>query len=123
MFPNPLLLLGAACWVLWVDVVASHVDVVCVSQVFFSSCNSVKFHSELLNYIDIPVMDIHGRQKQQKRTTSFFQFCKQVSEADLPTLRPPGSCIDTILSLSLPQLAGTRQTRLLILKALHQPPR
>lgn len=47
-------------------------------QVFFSSCNSVKFHSELLNYIDIPVMDIHGRQKQQKRTTSFFQFCKQV---------------------------------------------
>lgn len=47
-------------------------------QVFFSSCNSVKFHSELLNYIDLPVMDIHGRQKQQKRTTSFFQFCKQV---------------------------------------------
>eukprot|EP00904_Undaria_pinnatifida_P003064 jgi/Undpi1/12759/HiC_scaffold_6.g02427.m1 len=48
-------------------------------MVFFSSCNSVKFHSELLNYIDIPVMDIHGRQKQQKRTTSFFQFCKQDS--------------------------------------------
>ncbi|CAN0291757.1 unnamed protein product [Ectocarpus sp. 6 AP-2014] len=46
-------------------------------MVFFSSCNSVKFHSELLNYIDMPVMDIHGRQKQQKRTTSFFQFCKQ----------------------------------------------
>ncbi|CAM9790784.1 unnamed protein product, partial [Discosporangium mesarthrocarpum] len=46
-------------------------------MVFFSSCNSVKFHSELLNYIDIPVMDIHGRQKQQKRTTSFFQFCRQ----------------------------------------------
>lgn len=46
-------------------------------MVFFSSCNSVKFHAELLNYIDIPVMDIHGRQKQQKRTTTFFQFCKQ----------------------------------------------
>jgi len=46
-------------------------------MVFFSSCNSVKFHSELLNYIDIPVTDIHGRQKQQKRTTTFFQFCKQ----------------------------------------------
>ena len=28
-------------------------------MVFFSSCNSVKFHSELLNYIDITVMDIH----------------------------------------------------------------
>ena len=24
-------------------------------------------------------MDIHGRQKQQKRTTTFFQFCKQKS--------------------------------------------
>lgn len=45
-------------------------------MVFFSSCNSVKFHAELLNYIDIPVMDIHGRQKQVKRTTTFFQFCK-----------------------------------------------
>lgn len=48
-------------------------------MVFFSSCNSVKFHAELLNYIDIPVMDIHGRQKQQRRTTTFFQFCKQNS--------------------------------------------
>lgn len=44
---------------------------------FFSSCNSVKFHSELLNYIDIEVLDIHGKQKQQKRTTTFFQFCKE----------------------------------------------
>lgn len=46
-------------------------------MVFFSSCNSVSFHSELLNYIDVPVIDIHGRQKQQKRTTTFFSFCKQ----------------------------------------------
>eukprot|EP00978_Attheya_sp_CCMP212_P002724 scaffold5585_cov57-Attheya_sp.AAC.6 len=45
-------------------------------MVFFSSCNSVKYHGELLNYIDVPVMDIHGRQKQVKRTTTFFQFCK-----------------------------------------------
>jgi ATP-dependent RNA helicase DDX18/HAS1 len=48
-------------------------------MVFFSSCNSVKFHAELLNYIDVPVMDIHGRQKQVKRTTTFFQFCKNES--------------------------------------------
>jgi ATP-dependent RNA helicase DDX18/HAS1 len=27
--------------------------------VFMSSCNSVKFHAELLNYIDIPVLDLH----------------------------------------------------------------
>lgn len=44
-------------------------------MVFMSSCNSVKFHAELLNYIDIPVLDIHGRQKQAKRTSTFFEFC------------------------------------------------
>ncbi|XP_078698613.1 uncharacterized protein LOC144926050 [Branchiostoma floridae x Branchiostoma belcheri] len=44
-------------------------------MVFFSSCMSVKYHYELLNYIDLPVMAIHGRQKQTKRTTTFFQFC------------------------------------------------
>lgn len=43
-------------------------------MVFFSTCNSVKFHSELLNYIDVPVMDIHGQQKQQKRTSTFISF-------------------------------------------------
>lgn len=44
-------------------------------MVFFSSCMSVKFHHEVFNYIDLPVMSIHGKQKQLKRTTSFFQFC------------------------------------------------
>eukprot|EP01134_Creolimax_fragrantissima_P004724 CFRG4724T1 len=44
-------------------------------MVFLSSCNSVKYHAELLNYIDIPVMDIHGRQKQAKRTSTFYEFC------------------------------------------------
>jgi ATP-dependent RNA helicase DDX18/HAS1 len=43
--------------------------------VFFSSCNSVKYHAELLNFIDIPVLELHGRQKQQKRTATFFEFC------------------------------------------------
>jgi len=27
--------------------------------VFFSSCASVKYHAELLNFIDIPVLDLH----------------------------------------------------------------
>lgn len=43
--------------------------------VFFSSCNCVKYHAELLNYIDLPVLDLHGKQKQQKRTNVFFEFC------------------------------------------------
>jgi ATP-dependent RNA helicase DDX18/HAS1 len=32
--------------------------------------------SELFNYIDIPVKDIHGKQKQAKRTSTFFEFCQ-----------------------------------------------
>lgn len=44
-------------------------------MVFFSSCNSVKFHSDLLNYIDISVLDIHGRQKQSKRMSVYYEFC------------------------------------------------
>ncbi|KAL2923347.1 DEAD-box ATP-dependent RNA helicase 51, partial [Bienertia sinuspersici] len=45
-------------------------------MVFFSSRNSVKFHSELLRYIQIDCFDIYGKQKQSKRTTTFSDFCK-----------------------------------------------
>lgn len=45
-------------------------------MVFFSSVNSVKFHSELLKYIHVDCFDIHGQQKQQKRTSTFFDYCK-----------------------------------------------
>ncbi|XP_050665507.1 probable ATP-dependent RNA helicase pitchoune isoform X1 [Leptidea sinapis] len=44
-------------------------------MVFLSTCMSVKYHHELFNYIDLPVMSIHGKQQQSKRTTTFFQFC------------------------------------------------
>lgn len=47
--------------------------------VFASSCNSVKYYGELLNYIDLPVLDLHGKQKQQKRTNTFFEFCNAKS--------------------------------------------
>lgn len=43
--------------------------------VFFSSCACVTYHTELLNFIDIPVLGLHGKQKQQKRTNTFFEFC------------------------------------------------
>lgn len=43
--------------------------------VFFGSCASVKYHASLLNFIDLPVLDLHGQQKQQKRTNTFFEFC------------------------------------------------
>ncbi|CAH0751934.1 unnamed protein product [Diatraea saccharalis] len=48
-------------------------------MVFFSTCMSVKYHHELFNYIDLPVMSIHGRQQQKKRTTTFFEFCNAES--------------------------------------------
>ncbi|XP_061365180.1 DEAD-box ATP-dependent RNA helicase 27-like [Gastrolobium bilobum] len=45
-------------------------------MVFFSSCNSVKFHADILNLIHLDCSSIHGKQKQQTRTTTFFDFCK-----------------------------------------------
>lgn len=48
-------------------------------MIFFSSCMTVKFYHELLNYIDLPVMCIHGKQKQVKRTNTFYQFCNAES--------------------------------------------
>ncbi|EDR22062.1 ATP-dependent RNA helicase has1, putative [Entamoeba dispar SAW760] len=44
--------------------------------VFMSSCKAVKFYSDLLNYIDIPVKALHGQLDQDKRTKVFFEFCK-----------------------------------------------
>jgi ATP-dependent RNA helicase DDX18/HAS1 len=37
--------------------------------VFFSSCNSVKYHGELLNYVDVPVLDLHVRAPLPSRAT------------------------------------------------------
>jgi len=48
-------------------------------MVFFSSCNSVKFHADLMNFVDLPCWSIHGRQKQQKRTTTYYEFCEAKS--------------------------------------------
>jgi len=44
-------------------------------MVFMSSCNSVKFHDEALNYIDVPVACIHGHKKQAARSSTYYQFC------------------------------------------------
>ena len=83
-------------------------------MVFFSSCNSVKYHAELLNYIDIPVKDIHGKQKQQRRTSTFFEFnqaekgvllCTDVAARGLDI--PAGGLDSPLLSL-LPVGAADR---------------
>ena len=42
--------------------------------VFLSSCASVDYHAHLLNYIDLPCLSLHGKQKQAKRTSTFFEF-------------------------------------------------
>ena len=43
--------------------------------VFFSTCKEVEFYSSLLNYVDVPVLSITGEYKQQKRSTTFMEFC------------------------------------------------
>jgi len=43
--------------------------------VFLSSCNSVKYHTKLLNYINCPVLDLLSKKKQQARTNTFCEFC------------------------------------------------
>lgn len=48
-------------------------------MVFFSSCNSVKFHADLFNFVDLACWSIHGKQKQQKRTHTFYEFCEAKS--------------------------------------------
>uniref|UniRef100_A0A0E0E2K5 ATP-dependent RNA helicase n=1 Tax=Oryza meridionalis TaxID=40149 RepID=A0A0E0E2K5_9ORYZ len=45
-------------------------------MVFFSSCNSVKFHAQLLNFIQIEYYNIHRQLKQHQRTSTFFKFHK-----------------------------------------------
>lgn len=54
-------------------------------MVFMSACMEVKFYYELLNYIDMKVMAIHGRQKQAKRTSTFLSFVKAQSAVLLCT--------------------------------------
>ena len=47
-------------------------------MVFFSACNSVKFHDELLNYVDVPVQCIHGQKKQVlTKSSGTVQLCIQ----------------------------------------------
>merc|ERR1712151_1115122 len=44
-------------------------------MVFLSSCNAVKFHDELLNYVDVKVECIHGQKKQASRSSTYYSFC------------------------------------------------
>lgn len=53
--------------------------------VFFSSRNSVAFHFELLNYIDVPCVAFHGKQKQHQRSATYMQFCNAPSGLLLTT--------------------------------------
>jgi len=48
-------------------------------MVFFSTCLAVQFHDELLNYIDTPVIAIHGKMKQNKRRIAFNEFRNSAS--------------------------------------------
>ncbi|PJF20150.1 RNA-dependent ATPase HCA4 [Paramicrosporidium saccamoebae] len=49
--------------------------------VFFSSCKQVRFAYEAFCRLQpgVPLMHIHGRQKQSKRMTIFYEFCRKPS--------------------------------------------
>ncbi|KAI6784887.1 ATP-dependent RNA helicase-like protein [Emericellopsis cladophorae] len=101
--------------------------------VFFSSCNSVKYYSELLNYIDLPVLDLHGKQKQEKRTRTFFEFsnashgiliCTDVAARglDIPAVDyivqfdPPDNATDYIHRVGRTARANTKGRSLMFLQ-------
>lgn len=54
-------------------------------MVFFSSCDSVRFHADLLGFVDLPVLALHGRQKQQRRLNTYYEFCNAPAGALLCT--------------------------------------
>jgi len=43
-------------------------------MVFFNSVHVVKFYTDLLNTVKVPVLSITGKKKQSKRTEAFFEF-------------------------------------------------
>lgn len=61
-------------------------------MVFMNSCAAVKYFEELLNYIDMPVLAIHGKQKQSKRTSTFFEFCNSEKVINGLFFRPKTFC-------------------------------
>ncbi|KAJ4790359.1 RNA helicase [Rhynchospora pubera] len=46
------------------------------SLVIFSSGNSVRFHSEILRYLQIDCLHIDSKMTQLKQTSTFIDFCK-----------------------------------------------
>jgi superfamily II DNA/RNA helicase len=59
--------------------------------VFFSSCNSVKYHGELLNYIDIPVLDLHVRAHATKHVVESDLVCFYRANKSSRSARPHSS--------------------------------
>ena len=61
-------------------------------MVFFSSCAAVKYHAELLNYIDMPVKDIHGKQKQVRSLCRHSGVQSMYDQCACRPQRASGAC-------------------------------
>ena len=74
--------------------------------VFFSSCNEVKFFSSLFKLLNIQVIELHGKQKQTKRISSFFSFCRShesiLFSTDLASRGLDIPAVDWIIQFSPP---------------------
>jgi len=72
--------------------------------VFMSSCNAVEYYAYLLKYIDIPVLDLHGKQKQQKvclaradvQTTNLMTCSAQTPSSNSQIARRALFCVPTL---------------------------
>lgn len=95
-------------------------------MVFFSSCNSVKFHADIFNHINLHCANIHGKQKQQTRTAAFRDFCEAENGVLLCTdvaargLDIPSVVYSSFLSTYLNVLMEEHDSFWLVLSGLPQ---
>lgn len=66
--------------------------------VFMSSCNAVKFYAELLNFVDINVMDLHGKNDP-------IRYCHcSLASGEIVGKRPGLTFVHAPFSLYAPKL-------------------
>ena len=74
--------------------------------VFFSSCNEVKFYSSLFRLLNVEIVELHGKQRQTKRISAFFIFCKSAKSilfsTDLAARGLDIPAVDWIIQFSPP---------------------
>lgn len=91
--------------------IKSHKSVKCI--VFFSSCKQVRHAYESFSKLKIgaPLMEIHGRQKQVKRTAIYFEFVERKNAylfaTDIASRGLDFPAVDWVIQVDLPEDTDT----------------